>query len=196
MPESTQKSTRGFEYELTEKQTFFLYLYQSLPNIEIIQEIWRQYKHDSDKKTLHFYNMISPLRDHPCGNDCLLPKICGIDNDIFIMYLTGRLPLLQSIKIAGHPLLICKLDVHKAELEKCRDYFDKILNLPQIKLSKLTRVKILNRIIKILENDSIMVDFNCLINYVYTIYKMYSDMKILKAYPIAIDKEGKLLRFE
>lgn len=112
------------------------------------------------------------------------------------MYLTNKLPLLQTIKIVGHPLLICQLDVHKADLEKCRDYFDRVLNSPQIKLSKLTRVKILNKIIKLLENDTIMVDHQCLINYVYTIYKMYSDMKILKAYPIAIDKEGKLLRFE
>ena len=186
----------GFEYELTEKQKFFLYLYQQLPNIEIIQDIWKRYKLDSDNSTLDYYNKISPFRDHPCGSDSILPKICGIDNDMFILYLTSKLPLLQTIKIVGHPLLICQLDVYKDELEKCRDYFDRILNSHQIKLSKLTRVRILNKIIRILENDTSMVDFQCLINYIYTIYKMYSDMKILKAYPIAIDKEGKLLRFE
>ena len=187
---------QGFKYELTEKQKFFLYLYQKLPNIELIQAIWKQYKLDSDKSTLDYYNKISPFRDHPCGSDSIFPKVCGIDNDMFILYLTSKLPLLQTIKIVGHPLLICQLDVYKDELEKCRDYFDRILNSHQIKLSKLTRVRILNKIIKILEDDTTVVDFQCLINYVYTIYKMYSDMKILKAYPIAIDKEGKLLRFE
>tara|TARA_B100000287_G_C20346067_1_gene667801 strand:+ start:103 stop:669 length:567 start_codon:yes stop_codon:yes gene_type:complete len=186
----------GFEYELTEKQKFFLYLYQLLPNIELIRSIWKRYKLDLDKNILDYYNKISPFRDHPCGSDSILPKICGIDNDMFVIYISNRLPLLQTIKIVGHPLLICQLDVYKDELEKCRDYFDRILNSHQIKLSKLTRVRILNKIIRILENDTSMVDFQCLINYIYTIYKMYSDMKILKAYPIAIDKDGKLLRFE
>lgn len=145
---------------------------------------------------MEYHNKISPFRSHPCGNDSILPNICGIDNDMFVIYISNRLPLLQTVKIAGHPLLICQLDIHKEELETYNDYFDKILNLPQIKLSKLTRVKILNKIIKILENDNTIDDSQCLINYIYTIYKMYDDMKILKAYPIAIDKRGKLLRFE
>ena len=40
---------------------------------------------------------------------------------MFILYLTSKLPLLQTIKIVGHPLLICQLDVYKDELEKCEN---------------------------------------------------------------------------
>ena len=38
----------GFEWELTTKQRFFLYLYELCPNIEIIQSIWKQYINDRD----------------------------------------------------------------------------------------------------------------------------------------------------
>ena len=48
----------GYEFELTNKQKFFLYLYECIPNIELIKHIYTLYIEEKDKfVTYHIKNM-------------------------------------------------------------------------------------------------------------------------------------------
>ena len=48
----------SFQYELTTKQRFYLYLFQLCPLISIIDILWRLYKDESDKLILQDYSEI------------------------------------------------------------------------------------------------------------------------------------------
>ena len=71
----------SFECELTERQRFYLYISGILPNLELIQELWKRYKADQDIERLHYHNTISPFRPHPAGDSSLIQSVVGVDHD-------------------------------------------------------------------------------------------------------------------
>ena len=196
---------RGFDQELSEKQRFFLYLSTVLPNIDIIHAIWHTYKKGIDEDILRYHNQISPFQAHPSGNDnlfnALFHPIAGfIDAEIFELYYEPRENYLQSIVIVGHPYFLCQFYRSKQEIEDsdCTtgSYFDRLVNEEQIKLLPLKKVKVLEKAIDRLLCSDCGLTMDPVIRYLYTIYSMYNEKKILSATPIAIDRRGKLCRFE
>ena len=187
----------SFEYELTEKQRFFLLFYQILPNIELINRIWKINKLNTNKDVLNFYNTISPFQPHPCGDDCILKSIAGfIDPEIFDLYYEPRKNILSSILIVGHPWFLCKFKRKKEDLYKSNEYFTTIINEEQVKCLPLKKVKILEKAIQKLFDSDIELDIDMIIRYIYSIYSMYKETKILYAHPIGIDSNNELCRFE
>ena len=190
--------SEGFELELTRKQRFFLYLSVVLPDLDLVQRLWVAYKEYNHYVTLQFYENISPFRPHPCADGCIFGKVAGIDPDMLMMYIQPRKKFLASVKMIGHPYFICQIKRTKAELEDNVNYFDALMNEEQVKLSKLNKVRVLNRVIMYLSPeeqgfDDILVD---LMHYLIAFFNMYKETKVLQAYPLAIDKHGILLRFE
>jgi len=188
---------RGFEEALTDKRQFYLYFSIVLPNIDLIHAIWHTYKKDIDEDILKFHQSISPFQAHPCGADSLFHPIGGfIDADIFDLYYEPRENYLQSIVIVGHPYFLCQFYRSKQEIEGSSGYFERLVNEEQIKLLHLKKVKVLEKAInRLLCSDSGLI-MDQVIRYLYTIYSMYNETKILSATPIAIDRDGKLCRFE
>ena len=192
---------KGFEQDLSEKQRFFLYLGIVLPNIELIRIIWEIYRKEIDETILKYYNQISPFQAHPCGNDnlfnALFHPIGGfIDAEIFDLYYEPRENYLRSIIMIGHPYFLCQFHRGKDEIERSGAYFERLINEAQIKLTPLRKVKVLELAInKLLCSDCELL-LCPVIKYLYTIYSMYNENKILSATPIAIDRNGKLCRFE
>jgi len=188
---------RGFDQELSEKQRFFLYLSIVLPNIDIIHAIWKSYKKGIDEDILRYHQRISPFKSHPCGNDCIFHPIAGfIDPDMFLDYYSPRESYLISLEMIGHPLFICQFTRSKEDLEKSIYYFDTLINESQIKLSKINKVKVLEKVIHYLSHRNYQLNIEQIMRYLLSFYNMYKDVKILHAYPLAIDSEGKLCRFE
>ncbi len=190
-------SVKGFEYELTTKQKFYLYLYQRLPHVELIHELWNVYKIDRDKTILKYYEEISPFQSHPCGNDCLFHPVAGfIDPDIFMDYYNLRVNYLNCIQMIGHPYFFCQFKKSKEELESSKQYFTTIINEPQIKLSSIKKKRILDKAILYLYDQRYELTIDQIIRYLYSLYSMYKDIKVLYSYPIAIDVSDELCRFE
>ena len=204
-PEEITAPERGFDQELSEKQRFFLYLSIVLPNIELIHAIWDTYKKGIDEDILSYHTSISPFQPHPNGNDnffnALFHPIGGfIDAEIFDLYYEPRENYLQSIVMVGHPYFLCQFHRSKQEIEgspytHC-NYFDRLVNEEQIKLLPLKKVKVLEKAINRLLCSDCGLTMDPVIRYLYTIYSMYNEKKILSATPIAIDRRGKLCRFE
>ena len=86
--QKTPKSKRGFEYELTTKQKFYLYIFHVCPAIEILHLLWKDYilyRDRDDIRVFHIQN--SPFKPHPCGYDSIFKSVCGyIDPDMFLDY--------------------------------------------------------------------------------------------------------------
>ena len=187
----------GFEWELTTKQRFFLYLYELCPNIEIIQSIWKQFINDRDETSLNYYKKISPFRPHPCGPDSIFNFVAGfIDPDMFLIYYEPREMYLTCIQMIGHPYFICKFDTTRNSLETNINYFDALINQAQIKLNPCEKMKVLNQTISNLEYNMDTYGKVYIVRYLYALYNMYKQTKILKAYPLAIDNNGELCRFD
>lgn len=166
------------------------------PSIDIINKLWLQYVNDNLMITIDYYKNISPFKEHPCGNDSLFMPVAGyIDPDIFIMYYNIREPYLTSIKILGHPWFICQFYRKKEILEKSCSYFDSLINEPQKKLRMNKKVNILNRVITKLLNQT-KLNIEQVIRYIGSIYNMYKDVRVLHGYPIAVDSDNILCRFE
>jgi len=194
-PESS--ITKGFEKELTTKQTFYILLYQLCPLIHIVDIFWNSYINHRDKDILDYYIRISPFRPHPCGSDSIFHKIAGfIDHDMFLYYYQSRETYLCCIKIIGNSDYICKFLRPKYYLEDCHNYFDLLLNEGRIKLLPLQKTKVLERVIIYLSTVKYNLTIEQVIRYIYSCYKMYKNIKILHAYPIAIDSNNELCRFE
>ena len=194
-------SREGFEQDLSEKQRFFLYLGIVLPNIELIRIIWEIYRKEIDETILKYYNQISPFQSHPCGNDnlfnALFHPIGGfIDAEVFDLYYEPRENYLQSIVMVGHPYFLCQFHRSKDEIESEGSYFERMINEPQIKLMPLKKVKVLELSVNRLLCSDCGLLIDPVIRYLYTIYSMYNENKILSATPIAIDIHGELCRFE
>ena len=190
-------SEKLFEYGLTTKQKFYLYLYQRLPHLELIHELWNTYKIDKDKTILEYYKNISPFKPHPCGNDCLFHPVAGfIDPDIFMEYYGPRVNYLNCIQMLGHPYFICKFKRTKEELETSNQYFTTLINEPQIKLSSIKKKQVLDLAIQYLHNDRYELTIEQIIRYLYSLYCMYKDTRVLYSYPISVDSNNKLCRFE
>jgi len=178
-----------------------LYFSIVLPNIELIRIIWEIYKRDIDEGILRYYNQISPFQAHPCGNDnlfnALYHPIGGfIDAEIFDLYYEPRENYLRSIIMVGHPYFLCQLFRTKEEIEKSGAYFERLINEAQIKLTPLRKVNVLELAINRLLCSDCGLIIDSVMKYLYTIYAMYNEIKILSATPIAIDRNGKLCRFE
>ena len=192
----------GFERELTEKQQFYLYMYQLLPNLELIRPMWEKYQLEKEDETRKYHMNISPFREHPCCDNCIINQIAGIDYDMYLMYMQKRKSWLGSIKMVGHYDFICKYTRPKSEIKNTSNYFYTILNEKQKKLLPLQKVSVLNRVIKSLLSDkkhyeiSYEERFGGEIVYLMSLYKHYTNNKILHRYPLAIDSEGTLMRFE
>jgi len=188
-----------FEYDLTTKQKFYLYLSIILPDLDIIQRLWVTYRRHEDNINLQFYQTISPFRPHPCGDASILEKIAGIDPDMYSIYMYPREHYLASIRMIGHSDFICQIKRKKAEIEDNVNYFDAILNEERgMKLPPLHKLRILDRVIMYLLTDAqgFEGEIDHIMQYLIAFYHMYRDTKILHAYPLAIDREGVLLRFE
>ena len=201
MPTSTigRSSTKekGFETELTEKQKFYLYLFNVCPSIEIIHLLWNLYKRDIDKTILDYHISITPFKPHPCGNDCIFHPVAGfIDPDIFLHYYSPRENYLTSIQLIGHPDFICQYSRTKAVLEQCDNYFDILINEEKIKLTKLKKTKVLEMVIKYLSEIKYKLTIEQIIRYLLSFFNMYKDMKILNAHSLGVDSDFQLCRFE
>ena len=206
--EGYEQTEEGYEQSLSEKQRFFLYLSIVLPNIDIIHALWDTYKKGIDEDILRYHNQISPFQVHPSGTDnlfnALFHPIGGfIDAEIFDLYYEPRENYLQSIVMVGHPYFLCQFYRRTQEIEDAGctpcNYFDRLVNEEQIKLLPLKKVKVLEKAIDRLlccNSRSRGLTLDPVISYLYTIYSMYNEVKILSATPIAIDSEGKLCRFE
>jgi len=187
-----------FEYDLTRKQRFYLTFFELLPNLELIQEIWDLYRQDEYQDTLTYYESVSPFREHICGDSSVFGKICGIDPDMFDLYISPRQRYLSSIKIIGHPYFLCKVDKDKSYYDDSVHYFHRLMNTSQIKLTKIQKTRLLNRVVlyllpEVMGFDSVIDD---IMRYIFGMYKMYRDTKILNSHPIAIDRHSVLLKFE
>ena len=184
-----------FEFGLTEKQQFFLYLYQVCPNLELISEIWEHYRESDNKERRRFHVNISPYREHPCGDSSLFKRVGGfIDPDMFELYYLPRKKYLMSIKIIGKPYFLCQFTQEKTKLEESINYFEVLLNQEQIKLRPLQKTKMLEKVIdNLLETGT---DIEGTIIYLYSFMLMYQAVKVLHTHPIGIDINGELCRFE
>lgn len=196
---STKRHEYDYEYEneLKPKQKFYLYLYEVCPSIEIIDILWKLYIQLNDEEVLKFYQSISPFQPHPSGNDCIFKTVCGyIDSDIFVQYYKERENILKSIKIVGDPYFLCKYSRTKDEMEDTPNYFANLINEPQIKLSRLNRCKVFEKVILYLLITHHMMNIDQVIAYIATRRLMYNNMKVLFAYPIGIDCNNVLCQFE
>lgn len=186
-----------FEYELTEKQQFYLLFHQLGLPLDIVKYVWKQYTLDNLEETRKFHQELSPYKSHPCGDDSLFKSVGGfIDPDVFLTYYCKRESYLLSIKMINHPWFFSQIDCEKDELENRVNYFTHLINQPLIKVRKLQRVRILEQAIQYLHSDMYHLYIDQIIRYIWSLYTMYKNNRILYAYPIAIDKHGKLLRFE
>ena len=190
----------GFETELTQKQKFYLYLFNVCPSIEIIHILWNIYKRDIDKSILDYHKEISPFKPHPCGNDCLFHPVAGfIDPDIFMEYYVPRENYLSCISMVGHSDFICQYPRKKEELELYVNYFDALINEEKLKLTKLNKVKVLEMVIKYLSETKysrLTLTIDQIMRYLQSFFNMYKDMKILRAHSLGVDSEFQLCRFE
>ena len=163
----------------------------------MIHIIWNLYVKGRDEDIVRYHQSISPFKPHPCGNDCIFHPIAGfIDPDMFLDYYAPREGYLISLEMIGHPLFICQFTRKKEDLEKSVNYFDTLINESQIKLSKIKKVKVLEKVIQYLSHRNYQLDIEQIMRYLLSFYNMYKDVKILHAYPLAIDSENKLCRFE
>ena len=201
--QSTEEQSAGrnskpaFEYGLTEKQQFYLLFHQLGLPLDIVKYVWKQYTQDNLDETRKFHQEVSPYKSHPCGNDSLFKSIGGfIDPDVFLTYYCKRESYLLSIKMINHPWFFSQINCEKDELENRVNYFTHLINQPLIKVKKLQRVRILEQAIQYLQSDMYHLHIDQIIRYIWSLYTMYKNNRILYAYPIAIDKEEKLLRFE
>ena len=163
----------------------------------MIHIIWNLYVKGRDKDIVRYHQSISPFKQHPCGNDCIFHPVAGfIDPDMFLDYYVPREAYLISLEMIGHPLFICQFTRKKEDLEKSVNYFDTLINEPQIKLSKIKKVKVLEKVIHYLSHKNYQLDIEQIMRYLLSFHNMYKDVKILHAYPLAIDCDGSLCRFE
>jgi hypothetical protein len=188
----------SFEYGLTEKQTFFLYISRLLPNIDIIYTLWDTYKQHQHRELLDYYETVSPFRVHPSGDDSYFKPLFGVDYDMVMYYLKPRICYLECIKMIGHTYFICKFTRDKHDIENCYSYYDSLLNEQQIKLLPLVKTHILNRVITYISPDEDVVDsmMDKIISYLMCIFNQYKYSKVLHAYPLAVDKNNILMKFE
>ena len=186
-----------FEFGLTEKQRFFLYLYQLCPNIELIYQIWNQYKESAYKESKQFHINISPFREHPCGDSSVFTRVGGfIDPEMFDLYYLPRNNYLLSIEIIGKPYFICQFTQDKHTLEESFYYFEVLLNQEQLILRPLQKANILEKVIDKLVDELGDHYMDEIILYLYSFMKMYQEAKMLHIHPIGIDIHGELCRFE
>ena len=104
----------AYEYELTNKKRFYLYLNTHLPNLDIIERLYKQWRKDEYQEILDYHESVSPFRPHPCGDSSVFGKICGIDPDMFDLYISPRQRYLSAVTIIGHPYFLCKVDKDKS----------------------------------------------------------------------------------
>ena len=191
------KETNGFETGLTQKQKFYLYFYSVCPSIDIIHTFWQLYNEYNKQDTLNFYMEISPFRPHPCGDDSILRMVAGfVDPDMFLHYYQPRESFLGSIQMIGNPDFLCQFPSSKELLEQSINYFDRLISEPQIKLTKLKKLQVLEKAINKLCHSKFPLNKDQSIRYLLTCFKMYNNIRILNAYPIGIDCNGKLCRFD
>ena len=192
--------TAAYDTELSTKQQFYLYLYQVCPSIDIIDILWKNMIELNDACTLEYYKSVSPFKPHPNGTDSIFKAHCGfIDSDVFLQYYQERENYLNAIKIVGHPDFICKFTRPKEELERNTDYLTTLINEQQLKLTKLQRVKVLENIIMYLLRINFNIcrrDIDQIMRYITNRYKMYISLRGLYAYPIGIDSNNELCKFE
>jgi len=187
----------GFEQCLSEKQTFFLYLSIVIPNIDLIYVIWSLYRKGINKDILSYHNQISPFQPHPCGQDCLFHPVGGfIDPDMFLSYYKPRENYLISLEMIGHTWFICQFKRSREDLEESPTYFDTLINEGKLKLTKLRKKRVLEQAIKYLSEEKYNLTIDQIMRYLLSLYNMYKDTKVLHGYPLAIDRAGKLCRFE
>jgi hypothetical protein len=115
---------------------------------------------------------------------------------MFLDYYHVRESYLSSIKIVGHPDFICRIQKTKQDIESRENYFTSLINEPQIKLKVTEKINILHRVIEYLSQTKYKLNQDQIMRYITSIYNMYNNYKILFAYPIAIDRNGELCRFE
>ena len=191
------EKTEGYEYGLNQKQAFYLYLYRLCPSLDILHILWDMYNKSNSQETLEYHQQISPFKSHPLGMDSLFHPVAGfIDPDVFLTYYTPRECYLLSIKMIGHPYFFCQLNKTYAELNQSSNYYQTLINEPQIKLRPLQKTRSLNRALQYLLDGYPLFTKEQIMRYINSIYNMYSNNRILYAYPIAIDREGTLCRFE
>ena len=191
------EKTEGYEYGLTQKQAFYLYLYRMCPSLDILHILWDMYSKSNSQETLEYHQQISPFKSHPLGMDSLFHPVGGfIDPDVFLMYYTPRECYLLSIKMIGHPYFFCQFNKTYAELTQSSNYYQTLINEPQIKLRPLQKTRSLNRALQYLLDGYPLFTKEQIMRYINSIYTMYKNNRILYAYPISIDREGTLCRFE
>jgi len=190
------QKNKGFNYELTEKQKFYLYLYSVCPAIVILDILWKHYITDRDISNRNYHIKISPFKPQPCGYNLLKCSSGYIDPDMFIDYYQPREHYLTSIKIIGHPYFLCKVNKTKEELEQSVHYFTALINEPQIKVTISQKIKILSMAIQYLSERRYQLKQDQIMRYIFSCFTMYNNHRILFAYPIAIDSNGILCRFE
>jgi len=167
------------------------------PAIEILDLLWKHYILHRDREIRIYHIQNSPFKPHPCGYDSMFKSVCGyIDPDMFLDYYHVRESYLSSIKIVGHPDFICRIQKTKQEIESRENYFTSLINEPQIKLKVTEKINILHRVIEYLSQTKYKLNQDQIMRYITSIYNMYNNYKILFAYPIAIDSNGELCRFE
>lgn len=190
-------SKASFEYELTQKQEFFLIFHQLGLALDIIKSLWSVYRYQIDQDSLKYHIDNCPYKNHPAGNDSLFKSVGGfIDPDIFLDYYIPRESYLLSIKMIGHSWFFSQIDCEKDEIENRSNYFTHLINQPLIKLRKLHRARILEKVIQHLRQYYYHLSMDHIMRYIWSLYTMYKNNRVLCAYPICIDNNNELLRFE
>lgn len=177
----------SFQYELTTKQRFYLYLFQVCPLISIIDILWRLYKDESDKLILQDYSEIML-------NEFTNNKI-SVKTDKFTSYFTKASIYLYPLQMIGHPYFICKINTTNEILNQYHNYYDGLLNQTQLKLRYSEKIIIMNRVIHNLL-DFYSTNIEEVISYLLSLYYMFTNNRLLHSYPLAVDINNNLCRFE
>jgi len=127
-----------------------------------------------------------------------MKRIGGVDYDMMMYYLQPRRVYLECIRMIGHPYFICKFTRKKHIIESCHNYYDALLNEQQVKLLPLKKTHILNRVITFLSAEEYgLDDMICeIILYLSGLYNQYKQTKVLHAYPLSVDANNILMKFE
>ena len=194
---NTSVSNNGYEYGLTQKQKFFLYLFQLCPSIDVLHMLWLLYCDNHDRDNLQFHCSVSPFQAHPCGRDSLFHPVAGfVDPDIFLDYYRPRENYLTSIKLVGHPYFLCQYKRSLRDIESQGNYYRVAINEQQVKLTLLQKSKLLELAIQFLIDTKFHFTTEQIMRYLLSIYTTYTNTRILMACPIAMDRDGVLCPFE
>ena len=119
----------------------------------------------------------------------------SMKTDKFTSYFTKASIYLYPLQMIGHPYFICKINTTNEILNQYHNYDDGLLNQTQLKLRYSEKIIIMNRVIHNLL-DFYSTNIEEVISYLLSLYYMFTNNRLLHSYPLAVDINNNLCRFE